>query len=137
MMAGDLVLVDAGAEFNYYASDITRVFPVEGSFNDEQRDIYDLVLKLLEINNLSLRNKKNPNGDIEVKIIGMRPGEKISEELAKSNSIYYKTLHPRIKKIFERKEIIFFDQEKKIKQFKVFLNNSDINGLRNFLNSFK
>jgi FlaA1/EpsC-like NDP-sugar epimerase len=99
--------------------------------------IYDLVLKLLEINNLSLRNKKNPNGDIEVKIIGMRPGEKISEELAKSNSIYYKTLHPRIKKISDRKEIIFFDQEKKINQFKVFLNNSDINGLRNFLNSFK
>jgi Xaa-Pro aminopeptidase len=48
MMAGDLVLVDAGAEFNYYASDITRVFPVEGSFNDEQRDIYDLVLKCQE-----------------------------------------------------------------------------------------
>jgi FlaA1/EpsC-like NDP-sugar epimerase len=67
----------------------------------------------------------------------MRPGEKISEELAKSNSIYYKTLHPRIKKISDRKEIIFFDQEKKINQFKVFLNNSDINGLRNFLNSFK
>jgi Xaa-Pro aminopeptidase len=48
MMAGDLVLVDAGAEFNYYASDITRVFPVEGSFTDEQRDIYDLVLRCQE-----------------------------------------------------------------------------------------
>jgi Xaa-Pro aminopeptidase len=48
MMAGDLVLVDAGAEFAYYASDITRVFPVEGGFTDEQRDIYDLVLKCQE-----------------------------------------------------------------------------------------
>ena len=44
MMAGDLVLVDAGAECAYYASDITRVFPVGGGFTDEQRDIYDLVL---------------------------------------------------------------------------------------------
>ena len=48
MMAGDLVLVDAGAECAYYASDITRVFPVGGGFTDEQRDIYDLVLKCQE-----------------------------------------------------------------------------------------
>ena len=99
--------------------------------------IFDLVLKLLEINNLSLKNKKNPNGDIEIKITGMRPGEKISEELAKSNSTYYKTLHPRIKKISDRKEILFFDYEKTIKQLQVFLKNSDINSLRNLLTSFK
>lgn len=42
---GDLVLIDAGAELQYYASDITRTFPVNGSFNTEQRAIYDLVLK--------------------------------------------------------------------------------------------
>jgi len=48
MMSEDLVLVDAGSEFNYYASDITRVFPVEGSFTDEQKDVYDLVLKCQE-----------------------------------------------------------------------------------------
>jgi len=42
---GDLVLVDAGAEYNYYASDITRTFPVNGKFNSAQRQIYELVLK--------------------------------------------------------------------------------------------
>lgn len=40
---GDLVLVDAGAEFRGYASDITRTFPVNGRFTREQRALHDLV----------------------------------------------------------------------------------------------
>jgi len=42
---GDLLLVDAGAEFKGYASDITRTFPINGRFSQAQREIYDLVLK--------------------------------------------------------------------------------------------
>ncbi|WP_127559410.1 Xaa-Pro aminopeptidase [Saccharospirillum alexandrii] len=42
---GDLVLIDAGCELEYYASDITRTFPANGHFSTEQRAIYDLVLK--------------------------------------------------------------------------------------------
>src|SRR5437016_8751532 len=42
---GDLLLVDAGAEYKGYASDITRTFPINGKFTQAQRDIYDLVLK--------------------------------------------------------------------------------------------
>lgn len=42
---GDLVLIDAGCEIDGYASDITRTFPVNGKFNDAQREIYELVLK--------------------------------------------------------------------------------------------
>ncbi len=41
---GDLVLVDAGAEYRGYASDITRTFPVSGRFSREQRALHDLVL---------------------------------------------------------------------------------------------
>lgn len=41
---GDLVLIDAGCELHGYASDITRTFPVNGRFSDEQRAIYELVL---------------------------------------------------------------------------------------------
>lgn len=42
--AGDLILVDAGAEYRYYASDITRTFPVDGRFTPEQRRVYETVL---------------------------------------------------------------------------------------------
>lgn len=41
---GDLVLIDAGCEYQYYASDITRTFPANGRFSPEQKAIYDIVL---------------------------------------------------------------------------------------------
>jgi Xaa-Pro aminopeptidase len=41
---GDLLLIDAGSESNYYASDVTRTFPVNGSFSSEQRAVYEAVL---------------------------------------------------------------------------------------------
>jgi Xaa-Pro aminopeptidase len=40
---GELVLIDAGAEFRGYAADITRTFPVNGRFSKEQRALHDLV----------------------------------------------------------------------------------------------
>ena len=42
---GDLVLIDAGCEYQNYAADITRTFPVNGKFSDEQAAIYDIVLQ--------------------------------------------------------------------------------------------
>jgi Xaa-Pro aminopeptidase len=41
---GDMVLIDAGAEIDGYASDITRTFPANGRFSGEQRALYELVL---------------------------------------------------------------------------------------------
>jgi Xaa-Pro aminopeptidase len=45
MEDGDLLLVDAGCEYDYYASDITRTFPVNGRFTAPQRAIYEIVLR--------------------------------------------------------------------------------------------
>jgi Xaa-Pro aminopeptidase len=42
---GELVLVDAGCEYEYYAADITRTFPVNGKFTEPQKAIYELVLR--------------------------------------------------------------------------------------------
>ncbi|MXP51207.1 Xaa-Pro aminopeptidase [Pantoea sp. SoEX] len=57
MQDGDLVLVDAGCDFNEYASDITRTFPVNGKFNKQQKDIYNIVLNSLN----TARSMLKPN----------------------------------------------------------------------------
>ncbi len=41
---GDLLLIDAGAEYQGYAADITRTFPVNGKYSKAQREVYDVVL---------------------------------------------------------------------------------------------
>ena len=45
MNDGELLLIDAGCELGYYASDVTRTFPVNGKFSDEQRAVYEVVLR--------------------------------------------------------------------------------------------
>ena len=45
LLDGDLLLVDAGCEYDFYASDITRTFPVSGKFTDAQLAIYEVVME--------------------------------------------------------------------------------------------
>ncbi len=45
MQDGDLLLIDAGCSCNYYNADITRTFPVNGRFTDEQKILYEIVLE--------------------------------------------------------------------------------------------
>jgi len=45
MQDGELLLVDAGCEFDYYASDVTRTFPVGGRYSRRQRAVYEVVLE--------------------------------------------------------------------------------------------
>ena len=44
LMDGDILLIDAGAEYECYASDVTRTFPVNGQFSGQQRAVYEVVL---------------------------------------------------------------------------------------------
>lgn len=45
LVDGDMLLIDAGCELDYYASDVTRTMPVNGKFTPEQRAVYDIVLE--------------------------------------------------------------------------------------------
>lgn len=45
---GELVLIDAGCEYDYYASDITRTIPIDGVFTSAQKELYELVLEVQE-----------------------------------------------------------------------------------------
>ena len=68
---GDLLLIDAGCEYEYYASDITRTFPVNGRFSPEQKAIYELVLKaqLAAIEQVKPGNHWNDPHDTTVKVL--------------------------------------------------------------------
>ena len=45
LKSGELILIDAGCEYKYYASDITRTIPADGKFTPAQKELYEMVLK--------------------------------------------------------------------------------------------
>jgi Xaa-Pro aminopeptidase len=68
---GDLLLLDAGCEHDYYASDITRTFPIGGRFTAAQRAIYDVVLEaqLAAIDKVRAGNHWNHPHEAAVRVI--------------------------------------------------------------------
>ncbi len=68
---GDLLLIDAGAEYENYASDITRTFPVNGKFSKEQRALYDVVLEaqLAAIKKVKPGASYNAHHDAAVRVL--------------------------------------------------------------------
>jgi Xaa-Pro aminopeptidase len=73
---GDLILIDAGAEFKGYAADITRTFPINGKFSSAQRDVYDVVLDVqlhcIEATKTGNTVKKRQEFSIELLTEGMK-----------------------------------------------------------------
>jgi len=57
--------------------------------------IYDLASRIVELSGLTLKNEENPKGDIDIKLTGLRPGEKLYEELLTGDNPR-PTQHPRI-----------------------------------------
>jgi Xaa-Pro aminopeptidase len=68
---GDLLLIDAGCEYQCYASDITRTFPVNGRFSAEQRAVYEIVLEanLAAIEKVRPGNHWNDPHDAAVRVV--------------------------------------------------------------------
>ncbi len=94
--------------------------------------IYQLAKRMIELSGKSIKNKKNPKGDIEIKIIGLRPGEKLYEELLLSDSPI-KTKHP---KIFKSKEP-FIEIDKLIKEMNNLKKLIEENDLTNIIEKLK
>lgn len=71
LVDGDLVLIDAGCELDYYASDITRTLPVNGRYSPEQRAIYDIVYEAQQaaIAKTCIGNQWNDPHDAAVRVI--------------------------------------------------------------------
>ena len=71
LVDGDLLLIDAGCELDYYASDITRTIPVSGKFSPEQRAVYEIVYEaqLAAIEKTCKGNHWNEPHDAAVRVI--------------------------------------------------------------------
>jgi Xaa-Pro aminopeptidase len=71
---GDLLLVDAGCEFRFYASDITRTYPVNGRFTPEQRAVYEVVLSAQQAAIEQVRPGNHWNDPHEAAVRGITQG---------------------------------------------------------------
>ena len=98
----------------------------------QQIKIIDLARKLISLSGLTEKTNKNPNGDIEIKIIGLRAGEKIEEELVYNDS---KVISTNKNVYFSKEEIsekLFSD--KLLQLTKEAILKKDIEKIRNLLN---
>lgn len=90
--------------------------------------IMDLAVRMIELSGLTFRNDDNPDGDIEIEITGLRPGEKLYEELLIGDNPK-PTSHPRIMKAHED-FIPWADLEGKLNALEMALNVNDVSVIR-------
>jgi FlaA1/EpsC-like NDP-sugar epimerase len=90
--------------------------------------IMDLAQRMIELSGLSLRHEQNPDGDIEIEITGLRPGEKLYEELLIGDDPR-PTLHPRIMKAHET-FLAWEVFQPRLKALELALNTNDVGVIR-------
>jgi FlaA1/EpsC-like NDP-sugar epimerase len=90
--------------------------------------IMELARRMIELSGLVVRDEQNPDGDIEIEITGLRPGEKLYEELLLGDNPQ-STLHPRIMRAQEE-FIPWSEFEQKLKSLEAALNVNDIGIVR-------
>jgi FlaA1/EpsC-like NDP-sugar epimerase len=90
--------------------------------------IMDLAQRMIELSGLSLRHEQNPDGDIEIEITGLRPGEKLYEELLIGDDPR-PTLHPRIMKAHET-FLAWEAFQARLKALELALNANDVGVIR-------
>ena len=97
----------------------------------ESVKIMDLAQRMIELSGLTERTEANPDGDIAIEITGLRPGEKLFEELLIGNDPQ-PTLHPRIMKASEEK-MAWSDLQDSLNAMQVALDVNDVGVLRRML----
>ncbi len=97
----------------------------------ESVKIMDLAQRMIELSGLNERTEANPDGDIAIEITGLRPGEKLFEELLIGNDPQ-PTLHPRIMKAREEK-MAWADLQDSLNAMLVALDVNDVGVLRRML----
>ena len=90
--------------------------------------IMDLARRMIELSGLTVKDKENPEGDIEIEITGLRPGEKLYEELLIGDNPR-PTSHPRIMKAHED-FLSWADLEPKLTALEIALNVNDVGVVR-------
>jgi FlaA1/EpsC-like NDP-sugar epimerase len=90
--------------------------------------IMDLARRMIELSGLSAKDEQNPDGDIEIEITGLRPGEKLYEELLIGDNPK-PTSHSRIMKAHEE-FISWSELEDKLKALEMALNVNDVGVIR-------
>lgn len=97
----------------------------------ESVKIIDLIKRMVNFSGLKLKEQDDPHYDIEIKIIGLRPGEKLYEELLTGDNPK-KTIHQKIKKI-EEPYIPYTQLERTLDELKIFINNSKADKVKKLL----
>ena len=93
--------------------------------------INDLIKKMIIFSGFTIKNSKNKKGDIEIKIIGLRPGEKLYEELLIGHDPQ-KTVHPKI--LMAKDPFIpFADLENYLNSLKRLLNENNLKEVKNLI----
>ena len=90
--------------------------------------IMDLACRIIELSGLQVKNADNPDGDIDIEITGLRPGEKLYEELLIGDNPR-STSHPRIMKAHEE-HIGWVELEQKLRSLEMVLNINDVAVIR-------
>jgi len=90
--------------------------------------IMDLACRIIELSGLQVKNADNPDGDIDIEITGLRPGEKLYEELLIGDNPR-STSHPRIMKAHEE-HIGWAELEQKLRSLEMVLNINDVAVIR-------
>jgi FlaA1/EpsC-like NDP-sugar epimerase len=93
--------------------------------------IFDLALKMIELSGLTLRDEKTPDGDIEIEVVGLRPGEKLYEELLIGESPQ-RTPHPRVVKAQED-FMSWIELEQNLKTLDMLLDTNDVRAVRRIM----